>query len=198
MTIPKSMRENYQFIKNMGITSVMDQIMTPYPKTPMRDEMIEADRVANLADFRWYDGYFSNVRTSQLTPDELNFVRWKIRREVIGMWRATPGDWKFFKGYTYLWEFGFRHIVWLNERLLELIFGIEGRYKLQMRHFLQLNDFGIRYSRPPARRDLSSHLRQQCEPLRGHSLEHAQAAPAVSLAQAPCRAIQASGGRTSS
>ena len=140
---PESMRENYQFIKNMGITSVMDQIMTPYPKTPMRDEMIEADRVANLADFRWYDGYFSNVRTSHLTPAELNFVRWKIRREVIGMWRATPGDWKFFKGYTYLWEFGFRHIVWLNERLLELIFGIEGRYKLQMRQFLQLNDFGI-------------------------------------------------------
>ena len=81
--------------------------------------------------------------TSQLTPAELNFVRWKIRREVIGMWRATPGDWKFFKGYTYLWEFGFRHIVWLNESVLELLFGIEGRYKLQMRQFLQLNDFGI-------------------------------------------------------
>jgi radical SAM superfamily enzyme YgiQ (UPF0313 family) len=140
---PESMRENYQFIKNMGITSVMDQIMTPYPKTPLRGEMIEAKRVANLSDFRWYDGYFSNVRTSKLTPEELNFVRWKIRREVIGMWRATKGDWKFFKAYTYVWEFFFRHIVWLNERMLELIFGVEGRYKLQMRHFLQLNDFGI-------------------------------------------------------
>ncbi len=141
---PESMRENYQFIKNMGITSVMDQIMTPYPKTPLRGEMIEAHRVANLQDFRWYDGYWSNVNTSQLTPAELNFVRWKIRREVIGMWRATKGDWKFFKGYTYFWEFFFRHIVWVNERMLELIFGVEGRYKLQMRHFLQLNDFGIK------------------------------------------------------
>jgi anaerobic magnesium-protoporphyrin IX monomethyl ester cyclase len=141
---PESMRENYQFIKNMGITSVMDQIMTPYPKTPLRGEMIEGHRVANLEDFRWYDGYFSNVNTSQLTPAELNFMRWKIRREVIGMWRATKGDWKFFKGYTYFWEFFFRHIVWVNERLLELIFGVEGRYKLQMRHFLQLNDFGIK------------------------------------------------------
>jgi len=139
----ESMRENYQFIKKMGITSVMDQIMTPYPKTPLRGEMIEAKRVANLSDFRWYDGYFSNVRTSQLTPEELNFVRWKTRREVIGMWRATPGDWKFFKGYTYLWEFFFRHIVWLNERRMELIYGVEGRYKLQMLQYLQLNDFGI-------------------------------------------------------
>ncbi|MGP8174386.1 MAG: B12-binding domain-containing radical SAM protein [Terracidiphilus sp.] len=140
---PESIRENYQFIKNLGINNVMDQIMTPYPKTPLRGEMIEDKRVVNLSDFRWYDGYFSNVRTRHLTPEELTFVRWKIRREVIGMWRATKADWKHFKGYTYLWEFGFRHIVWLNERLLELLFGIEGRYKLQMRHFLQLNDFGI-------------------------------------------------------
>ena len=55
-------------------------------------------RVANLSDFRWYDGYFSNVRTHNLSPEELNFVRWKIRREVIGMWRATKGDWKYFQG----------------------------------------------------------------------------------------------------
>jgi radical SAM superfamily enzyme YgiQ (UPF0313 family) len=141
---PESIRENYQFIKKMGVSSVMDQIMTPYPKTPMRIEMIEDKRVANLADFRWYDGYFSNVRTRHLAPEELNFVRWKIRREVIGMWRATKADWKFFKGYTCFWEFGFRHIVWLNERLLEFLFGVEGRYKLQMRQYLQLNDFGIK------------------------------------------------------
>jgi radical SAM superfamily enzyme YgiQ (UPF0313 family) len=140
---PESIRENYQFIKKMGITSVMDQIMTPYPKTPLREEMLKDKLVANLSDFRWYDGYFSNVRTHHLTPEELNFVRWKIRRKIIGMWRATKADWKFFKGYTYVWEFGFRYIVWLNERLLVLLFGVEGRYKLQMRQFLQLNDFGI-------------------------------------------------------
>ena len=34
-------------------------------------------------------------------------------------------------------------MVWLNERLLESLFGMEGRYRLQMRQFLQLNDFGI-------------------------------------------------------
>jgi hypothetical protein len=121
----------------------MDQILTPYPKTPLRDDMLKENRVRNLIDFRWYDGYFSNVHTDFLAPEELNFVRWKVRREVIGMWRPTKGDWKHFKGYTYLWEFGLRYIVWLNERLLELAFGIEGRYKLQMRHFLSLNDFKI-------------------------------------------------------
>jgi radical SAM superfamily enzyme YgiQ (UPF0313 family) len=138
-----SIRENYEFIKSMGITSVMDQLLTPYPKTPLREEMLAAGLVANHDDFRWYDGYFGNVRTEHLSPQELNFTRWRTRREVIGMWRPQTGDWRYFKGYTYLWEFGLRYVVWVNERLLELLFGIEGRYKIQMRQYLQLNDFGI-------------------------------------------------------
>ncbi|MGA3099013.1 MAG: radical SAM protein [Bryobacteraceae bacterium] len=141
---PESLRENYEFVKGMGIASVMDQIMTPYPKTPLRDDMLRQGRADNISDFRWYDGYFSNVHTTALSAAELNFQRWKIRREVIGMWRPTPGDWKYFKGYTYLWEFGLRFVVLLNEKLLTLLFGLDGRYKLQMRHFLQLNDFRIR------------------------------------------------------
>ncbi len=140
---PESIRQNYEFIKSLGINSVMDQLLTPYPRTPLRSEMLAAGRIRNLLDFRWYDGYFSNVRTDYLSPEDLNFIRWKTRREVIGMWRPTAADWKHFKGYTYLWEFGFRHVVWLNERLLELLTGLEGRYKLQMRSYLQLNDFKI-------------------------------------------------------
>jgi anaerobic magnesium-protoporphyrin IX monomethyl ester cyclase len=139
----ESIRENYQFVKSMGISSVMDQLLTPYPKTPLREQMLQENRVQNLKDFRWYDGYFSNVRTESLTPEQLNFVRWKVRREVIGMWSPTKADWKFFRGYTYLWQFGFRYVVWLNERLLELIFGLWGRYRLQMRHYLALNDFKL-------------------------------------------------------
>jgi radical SAM superfamily enzyme YgiQ (UPF0313 family) len=139
----ESIRENYQFIKDMGITSVMDQVLTPYPKTPLREQMLKDNRVQNHMDFRWYDGYFSNIRTESLTPEELNFQRWKIRREIIGMWRPTKADWKYFKGYTYLWQFGLRYVVCLNERILELLFGVKGRYKLQMRHYLTLNDFKL-------------------------------------------------------
>jgi len=140
---PESIRENYEFVRGLGITSVMDQLLTPYPKTGVRGDLIASNMVANHDDFRWYDGYFANVRTEHLAPEELSFVRWRARRDVIGMWRPQPGDWKYFKGYTYLWEFGLRYLIWLNERLLELLFGVEGRYKIQMRHFTQLNDFGI-------------------------------------------------------
>ncbi len=139
----ESIRENYEFVRDLGITSVMDQLLTPYPKTGVREDLLASSMIANHDDFRWYDGYFANVRTENLTPEELSFVRWKTRRDVIGMWRPTRADWKYFKGYTYVWEFGLRHVIWLNERLLEFLFGVEGRYKIQMRHFTQLNDFGI-------------------------------------------------------
>ena len=65
---PESMRENYRFIQEQGVSSIMDQIMTPYPKTPLRDNMLRDGQIQNLSDFRWYDGYFSNVRTSNLVP----------------------------------------------------------------------------------------------------------------------------------
>lgn len=149
---PDSIRENYEFVRELGITSVMDQLLTPYPKTPLRADMLASKLVANLEDFRWYDGYFSNARTEHLSSERLSFVRWKTRRDVIGMWRATRADWKYFKGYTYLWELGLRHVIWLNERLLELALGVEGRYKIQMRHYLKLNDFGL---------DLDGHPRRQ-------------------------------------
>jgi hypothetical protein len=51
-----------------------------------------------------------------------------------------------------VWEFGLRYVIWLNERLLEFLFGVEGRYKIQMRHFTQLNDFGIEADGSEARR----------------------------------------------
>jgi anaerobic magnesium-protoporphyrin IX monomethyl ester cyclase len=38
-----SIRENYEFVRDLGITSVMDQILTPYPKTALRAEMLDAN-----------------------------------------------------------------------------------------------------------------------------------------------------------
>jgi hypothetical protein len=138
-----ALRENFEFIRSLGVTSVLDQIITPYPCTQTRDEMKDAGAIANEGDFRWYDGYFSNVSTEHLTSAELNYARWRLRREVLGMWSPTHGDWRHFKDYTLMWALGMKHVIWLHERALELLYGVEGRYKLQMRWFMKLNDFGV-------------------------------------------------------
>jgi hypothetical protein len=59
------------------------------------------------------------------------------------MWRACRADWRFFTAYSSLWELGLRPLIWANERVTWLRYGLEGRYKLQMKYFLELNDFGI-------------------------------------------------------
>jgi anaerobic magnesium-protoporphyrin IX monomethyl ester cyclase len=180
------LRENYEFMRELGINSVMDQLMTPYPSTDVRKQLLDEGRVRNSDDFRWYDGYFANVATDHYDPAELNFVRWKLRREVLGMWRAKSADWRFFTAYTALWELGLRPLVWLNERYAALRYGVEGRYKLQMKHFLDLNDFQIEipgYERPssyhPIFGDTSDPYRESREQMLTRKLAFSPPPPAA-------------------
>jgi hypothetical protein len=50
----------------------LSQFLTPYPKTRLRQELLEADLVANEDDFRTYDGFHCNVRTRHLDQDALS------------------------------------------------------------------------------------------------------------------------------
>ena len=47
--------------------------MTPYPKTIVRQELLEAGLVVNADDFRTYDGFSCNIRTRHL--DQKNLYR---------------------------------------------------------------------------------------------------------------------------
>ena len=50
--------------------------MTPYPKTPVRQELLEAGLVVDVDDYTNYDGFHCNIRTRHLSRDELyNLVR---------------------------------------------------------------------------------------------------------------------------
>jgi len=57
------------------------QILTPYPQTALRQELLEAGLIANLNDYRTYNGFESNIRTKYLGCRELerlkgNLVFW--------------------------------------------------------------------------------------------------------------------------
>jgi anaerobic magnesium-protoporphyrin IX monomethyl ester cyclase len=180
------LRENYEFVRDLGINSVMDQLMTPYPSTEVRQQLIDEGRVRNPDDFRWYDGYFASTSTDHFDPAELSYVRWKLRREILGMWRAQRADFRFFSGYSLLWELGLRPIIWLYERYANMRYGDEGRYKLQMKHYLDLNDFGIEapgLERPatyhPVFGDASDPYGESREQLLARKLEFAPPAPAL-------------------
>ena len=53
-------------------------ISTPYPKTQLRQEMLEMGLVTNPDDFTKYDGLTSNIRTKQMSSKEIQFETWKM------------------------------------------------------------------------------------------------------------------------
>ncbi len=51
------------------------QILTPYPKTALRQELLEAGLIVNLHDYRTYNGFLSNIRTKHLGCKELERLK---------------------------------------------------------------------------------------------------------------------------
>lgn len=82
--------QNYEFFDKHNIDFISDQIMTPYPKTLIREELIKADLVSNLEDYRKYNGFWANVRTQYLSSEELQFLKWKYKRKYSPFFKTTP------------------------------------------------------------------------------------------------------------
>jgi radical SAM superfamily enzyme YgiQ (UPF0313 family) len=73
----ESIADNYRFLEEMDIDFYADQILTPYPKTPIRDEMLQAGLITNKDDYRRYNTFWANIKTHHLSADEIQFLRWK-------------------------------------------------------------------------------------------------------------------------
>ena len=104
---------NYEFFDDQDIDFFGDQIMTPYPKTGIREEMMRLGLVTNPKDYRLYNGYWANVRTRHLTPDEIQFLRWKYRDRYSTFRKST----KAFRAnhpivdlYRRVWLRPYRHV----------------------------------------------------------------------------------------
>ena len=136
-----SIRRNYEYFVAMGIHNVLDQIITPYPNTEMRQELIAEDLVTNKYDYQWYNGYWPQVRTKHLSSKELLFERWKAKRDVVGVWKADGEFKKNFPRWSWFWNNVLRRIIVLNEERMIKMYGEKGRFQRQMKQWARLNDF---------------------------------------------------------
>jgi radical SAM superfamily enzyme YgiQ (UPF0313 family) len=57
--------------------TILAQILTPYPQTALRQELLEAGLIVNLDDYRTYNGFESNIRTKYLSCKELERLKVK-------------------------------------------------------------------------------------------------------------------------
>lgn len=136
-----AIRRNYEYFVSLGVRTVLDQVITPYPGTEVRRELLDAGLVTNRYDYRWYTGYWPQVRTRHLTSKQLLYEKWKAKREIVDDWVADP---RFRLNYPYwslLWTYLLRPVIRLNERRMTLMYGEHGRFRRQMVQFARLNDY---------------------------------------------------------
>ncbi len=66
-----SVIENFRMIKQLKPDMIYAQYLTPYPKTLLRQEMLDAGLVMNFSDYHAYDGFTCNIRTRHLSQTSL-------------------------------------------------------------------------------------------------------------------------------
>ena len=136
-----AIRRNYEFFVSLGIGTVLDQILTPYPGTEMRRDLLADGLVTNPYDYQWYNGCWPQVRTRHLTSKQLLFEKWKARREIVDDWRANGQVKEHYPYFAALYNYVVRPIIRINERRMDWMYGEVGRYKRQMMQWARLNDY---------------------------------------------------------
>ena len=66
-----SVRRLYRAARKLEVDHIVVQCVTPYPKTEMRQQLIDRGLVVNKDDFSRYNGFICNVRTENMSAEEL-------------------------------------------------------------------------------------------------------------------------------
>jgi radical SAM superfamily enzyme YgiQ (UPF0313 family) len=136
-----SIKENYEFFKHIGADAAYCQILTPYPKTAMRQQIIEQGLLTNATDYKKYTGLWANVRTKHLDAEELQYQFWYQRQVVLGWWNPPDSARKYDGGWTSIWRFLFKPFLKLRYWLMMRKSGWKGRYQREVARWEKMNRF---------------------------------------------------------
>jgi len=137
----ESIRENYQFFQSIGADASYCQILTPYPKTGMRENLLGENLIDNLTDYKKYSGLWANVRTRYLTAEQLQYQFWYQRQVVLGWWNPPAPARKQGRLWTSIWRFLFKPFLKIHYWRVMRQGGWEGRYRREVARWERLNSF---------------------------------------------------------
>jgi|LSQX01.1.fsa_nt_gb radical SAM superfamily enzyme YgiQ (UPF0313 family) len=133
--------ENYRFLKSLDADTAYCQILTPYPRTELRRELLDLGMVTNPSDYRWYNGMWANIKTRHLDDRQLQYLVWLHRQQIMGWWEPSVRARSEGRLWVPIWLFAFRPLLKLYlERKLRKI-GWDGLYVQQMKNQARLNVF---------------------------------------------------------
>lgn len=136
-----SLIRNFEFFNSLEVDAAYCQILTPYPKTGIREMLIREGLVVNFEDFRWYNGIWANVRTRHLDAKALQYLFWYHKENVLGWWRPSSFAQRDGRGWTGIWNYAFKPVLkYLLDRKQRKI-GWQGRFQEDMEGLRDLNRF---------------------------------------------------------
>ncbi len=137
----KEIIDNYRFLISAGADTAYCQILTPYPKTGIRRQLLDAGLVTNPYDYSHYNGMWANVRTHQLDSDTLQYMVWYHRQTVMGWWEPSERIRRQGRLWTSIWLYFFRPMMKVVVARALRKYGWKGRFERDMARLRAGNRF---------------------------------------------------------
>ena len=135
--------DNYHFSKSIEVDTAYCQILTPYPKTDIRQYLLQEGLVTNRDCFSRYNGIWANIRTRHLDTHTLQFMVWYYRQQVLGWEKPSKAACKRHPVWTLIWVHVLQPLLrHLHRRSLGK-YGWFGLYERHMKRIQRINRFEI-------------------------------------------------------
>ena len=133
--------ENYRFLKSTGADTAYCQILTPYPKTEIRQQLLREGLVTNPLDYTRYNGMWANVKTRKLDADTLQYLFWRHEQTVMGWWDPPDRLREQSPLWTGIWIHFLKPIMKIVVRRSQKKYGWRGRFEREMKQRASANRF---------------------------------------------------------
>lgn len=138
----KEIISNFEFFHKIGADLAYCQILTPYPKTALRNDLLSEDLITNKNDYKWYNGLWANVRTRNLDSNQLNYLFWYYKIDKLNNGEASQFVKESYgRFWLNLWKYGVRPFLQLAEGRKVRKYGWEGIYEQELKRLREMNSF---------------------------------------------------------
>lgn len=137
----KAIVENYRFLKDINADAAYCQLLTPYPKTGMREQLKTQGLITNPQDLKKYNGLWANVRTRHLSAEKLQYLFWYHRQTVLGWWDPSSRARGTGKLWTGIWTYMLKPIMQQQHARVLKRKGWDGIYKDVLKEQEEMNTF---------------------------------------------------------
>ncbi|MFH1078738.1 MAG: radical SAM protein [Pseudomonadota bacterium] len=137
----EAVRRNYVFLKELDVDASYCQMLSPFPKTVIREHLLGEGLVTNHDRYERYNGLWANVKTRHLTAEQLQYAFWYHRQTTLGWWTPSP----FARNHNRLWTSAWLYLVrpimksFLDRQTRRT--GWEKRYQKELHRLRLMNRF---------------------------------------------------------